>query len=87
MYLKVKLKKKDWKSNNDFKQALFSQSNNKAPGIDGYPPEFYKHFWSHFFFSIIVSLGAEKAKAPPKNPSDTHDSYTTNQKLVPVIKC
>jgi len=31
-------------SETEYKQALDSLSNNKAPGLDGYPPEFYKHF-------------------------------------------
>lgn len=30
----------------EYKQALESLSNNKAPGLDGYPPEYYKHFCS-----------------------------------------
>ena len=30
----------------DLHKALKQMPNNKAPGPDGYPPEFYKHFWS-----------------------------------------
>lgn len=29
----------------EYRKALFSLSNNKAPGLDEYPSEFYKHFW------------------------------------------
>ncbi|KAJ0032063.1 hypothetical protein NQD34_002144 [Periophthalmus magnuspinnatus] len=30
----------------DLHKALLQMPNNKAPGPDGYPPEFYKHFWN-----------------------------------------
>lgn len=30
----------------EYKKALFALPNNKSPGLDGFPPEFYKHFWS-----------------------------------------
>jgi len=33
--------------------------NNKAPGLDGYPTEFYKHFWSiiaALFHKMIIEI-------------------------------
>ena len=30
---------------NEIKDSVFSMDNNKAPGTDGLPAEFYKHFW------------------------------------------
>ena len=38
-------------------EALKGMANNKAPGTDGFPTEFYELFWKdlkHFFFKMAV---------------------------------
>jgi hypothetical protein len=32
-------------SENEIKEAIFQMEHNKAPGSDGFPAEFYQHFW------------------------------------------
>jgi hypothetical protein len=32
-------------SENEIKEAIFQMEHNKAPGPDGFPAEFYQHFW------------------------------------------
>lgn len=46
--------------------ALNHMQNNKAPGPDGFPAEFYKHFWSTLFplFSRTITEIKQNAKIP-----------------------
>ena len=34
-------------------RALFDMKNNKSPGIDGFPAEFYKYFWQELKFIVL----------------------------------
>ncbi len=50
----------------EFFNALKLMPNNKAPGPDGYPAEFYKHFWSilsPLFIRMIIE-SKQKSKLP-----------------------
>lgn len=41
------------------KEAVFNMKNNKFPGLDGIPCEFYKCFWSHIgplFYEVLLSV-------------------------------
>lgn len=51
----------------DLHKALVQMPNNKAPGPDGYPPEFYKHFWSllsPLFFRTVIEI-KNTSQIPP----------------------
>lgn len=41
------------------KEAVFNMKNNKSPGLDGIPCEFYKCFWCHIgslFYEVLLSI-------------------------------
>ena len=71
--------------------ALLSMSDNKTPGNDGLPAEFYKRFWPllgnqlvqcpnfFFFFFIFIFFLLQENKVTSGNKLHTHK--TTLQKL------
>lgn len=51
----------------EFTETLKHMSNNRAPGPDGFPNEFYKFFWGslkHYFFKMVVE-SLETQSLPP----------------------
>ncbi|XP_039007104.1 uncharacterized protein LOC120134738 [Hibiscus syriacus] len=72
----------------EIKEAIFDQGNNKAPGPDGYSPQFFKHSWpiigedmvaaiKHFFHhsTMLPAFNATTIVLVPKipNPSKVKD--------------
>ena len=41
---------------NDLGNALKHMKHNKTPGIDGFPPEFYKLFWRYLKSCVLRAL-------------------------------
>ena len=54
----------------ELQEALKTQKNNKSPGIDGLPYEFYKTFWNNISDIFLKSL----------NYSYQHNSLSINQR-------
>jgi hypothetical protein len=42
-------------SENEIKEANFQTEHNKSPGADGFPAEFYQHFW-HIIKPDLLTL-------------------------------
>lgn len=41
----------------EIKKAVFQMEHNKAPGLDGYPAEFYQHFWDVIKTDLLDLFG------------------------------
>ena len=63
----------------EVKKAVSSMSNNKSPGPDGIPCEFYKHFWNeigdHVYNSFICAF----------NRGELSPSLNRPQVMAPII--
>ena len=57
-------------------RALNNSKNNKSPGPDGYPVEFYKHFWDKLGPFLLRAL----------NENFEHKSFSASQSQG-VITC
>lgn len=54
----------------ELQNALLKMPNNKSPGPDGFPPEFYKQFWSMLsplFYKVINEMKSNSSIPPVMN--------------------